>query len=145
MASDTESSATPIQPGLGRRLAAICYDALLLAAVLFVATAVLLPFTGGEAIGADHGWYTAYLVTVSFGYFGWFWTHGGETLGMRSWRLRLVGAGTDGASWQQSLVRFLGACLSGIAFGGGFFWMLVDPKRLMWHDRISGTRIVDVS
>ncbi len=145
MASDTESSATPIQPGLGRRLAAIGYDALLLAAVLFVATAALLPFTGGEAVRADHGWYSAYLAAVSFGYFGWFWTHGGETLGMRSWRLRLVGAGTNGASWRQSLVRFLGACLSGIAFGAGFFWMLVDPKRLMWHDRISGTRIVDVS
>ena len=145
MASDTESSATPIQPGLRRRLAAIGYDALLLAAVLIVATAALLPFTGGEAIRPGDVWYTAYLIAVSFGYFGWFWTHGGETLGMRSWRLRLVGAGSNGATWQQALVRFLGACLSWIAFGAGFFWILVDSKRLTWHDRISGTRIVDVS
>ena len=145
MASGPDVSAKSTPPGLARRLAAIAYDTLLLTAVLFVATAALLPFSGGEAVRPDHGWYTAYLVAVSFGYFGWFWTHGGETLGMRSWRLRLVGTGTNGASWRQALVRFLGACFSWIAFGAGFFWMLVDPERLTWHDRISGTRIVDVS
>ncbi len=145
MASDTELSDTPMPPGLGRRLAAIAYDTLLLAAVLFVATAALLPFSGGEAIRPDHVLYTAYLVAVSFAYFGWFWTHGGQTLGMRSWHLRLAGAGENGASWRQALVRFVGACFSWIAFGVGFLWMLVDPKRLTWHDRISGTRIVDVS
>jgi len=145
MASDSDVSAKPTPPGLARRLGAIGYDALLLAAVLFVATAALMPFTGGEAIHPDGVWYTVYLVAVSFGYFGWFWTHGGQTLGMRSWRLRLVGAGENGASWRQALVRFVGACFSWLAFGAGFVWLLVDTDRLTWHDRVSGTRIVDVS
>jgi uncharacterized RDD family membrane protein YckC len=145
MAIEPELSAEPMPPGLGRRLAAIAYDALLLVAVLFVATAALLPFTGGEALRPNDVWYTAYLVAVSFGYFGWFWTHGGQTLGMRSWRLRLVGSGKNGASWRQALVRFAGACVSWIAFGAGFLWMLVDRKRLTWHDRVSGTRIVDMT
>ncbi len=145
MVNDAELSAEPIPVGLGRRFAAIGYDALLLAAVLFVGTAVLLLFTSGEAIRAGDVWYTAYLVALSFGYFGWFWTHGGQTLGMRSWRLRLVGAGQDGASWRQALVRFVSACFSWLAFGAGFVWLLVDPDRLTWHDRVSRTRIVDVS
>ena len=132
-------------PGLGRRFAAIAYDSLLLAAVLFVATAALMPFSGGEAIRPGDVWYTAYLVVLSFGYFGWFWTHGGQTLGMRSWRLRLVGAGENGVSWRQALVRFVGACFSWLAFGAGFVWLLVDTDRLTWHDRVSGTRIADVS
>ncbi len=131
--------------GLGRRFAAIGYDALLLTAVLFVGTAVWLPFTDGEAIRAGDVWYTAYLVALSFGYFGWFWTHGGQTLGMRSWRLRLVGASRNGASWRQALVRFVSACFSWLVFGAGFFWLLVDPDRLTWHDRVSRTRIVNVS
>ena len=126
-------------------MAAIAYDCLLLAAVLFVATAVLLPVTGGEAIGAGSGWYAAYLAAVCFAYFGWFWTHGGQTLGMRSWRLRLVGAGKNGATWRHALVRFLGAGFSWLAFGAGFLWLLVDPERLTWHDRISATRIVEFS
>ncbi len=132
-------------PGLGRRFAAIAYDSLLLTAVLFVATAVLLPFTGGEAIRSGSGWYSVYLVAVSFGYFGWFWTHGGQTLGMRSWRLRLVGNRRNDATWQQALLRFVSAGFSWAAFGAGFFWLLVDPERLTWHDRISATRLVDVS
>lgn len=145
MTSDTGLSATPTRPGLARRSAAMGYDALLLVAVLFVATAVLMPFTGGEAIHPNDVWYTVYLVVVSFGYFGWFWTHGGQTLGMRSWRLRLVGVGENGASWRQALVRFVGACFSWLAFGAGFVWLLVDTDRLTWHDRVSKTRIVDVS
>ena len=145
MASDPEVSAKPTPPGLGRRFAAIAYDSLLLAAVLFVATAALMPFSGGEAIRPGDVWYTAYLVVLSFGYFGWFWTHGGQTLGMRSWRLRLVGAGENGVSWRQALVRFVGACFSWLAFGAGFVWLLVDTDRLTWHDRVSGTRIADVS
>jgi uncharacterized RDD family membrane protein YckC len=132
-------------PGLLRRLAAITYDTLLLTAVLFAATAVLLPVTEGEAIRPGSGWFSAYLVAVSFVYFGWFWTHGGQTLGMRSWRLRLVGAGKNGATWPQALARFVAAGFSWLAFGAGFLWLLVDPARLTWHDRISATRIVDVS
>ena len=145
MVSDCERPAKPISPGLARRLAAIAYDTLLLTAVLFVATAVLLPVTGGEAIRPGSGWYPAYLVAVSFGYFGWFWTHGGQTLGMRSWRLRLVSAGGNGSNWLQALVRFVAAGFSWLTFGAGFFWLLVDPERLTWHDRISATRLVDVS
>ena len=145
MASDTQLSAAPMPPGLARRLAAIAYDSLLLTAVLLVATAVLLPFTGGEAIRPGSGWYAAYLLIVSFAYFGWFWTHGGQTLGMRSWRLRLVGDGRNGATWGQALVRFAAAAVSWLVFGVGFLWMLVDSERLTWHDRISATRLVGLS
>ena len=145
MARDSELAATPTPPGLWRRLAAIGYDALLLVAVLFAATAVLLPFTGGEAINPNQISYTAYLVIVSFGYFGWFWTHGGQTLGMRSWHLRLVAAGEKSATWRQALMRFAAAGLSWLACGLGFFWLLLDPDQLTWHDRLSGTTIVDDS
>jgi uncharacterized RDD family membrane protein YckC len=145
MASELEHGAEPIPPGLWRRFGAMVYDGLLLVAVMFAATAVLLLFTGGEAIRPGHGLYAGYLIVVSFGYFGWFWTHGGQTLGMRTWNLRLVGAGDTGASWQQALVRFAGACLSWLAFGAGFLWLLVDREHLTWHDRLSKTRIVDDS
>ncbi len=145
MASNSEPCAKAMGPGLARRLAAIGYDSFLLAAILMVANAALLPVTGGEAVRAGSSWYSAYLLVVSFVYFGWFWTHGGQTLGMRSWHLRLTGAGRNGATWRQALVRFVAAAASWLALGVGFLWMLVDPERLSWHDRISATRIVDSS
>ncbi len=144
MASEAEISAKSA-PGLGRRLAAISYDAFLLVAVLFAATALLLPFTGGEAIRPNDVLYSGYLVVISFGYFGWFWTHGGQTLGMRTWNIRLVGTDGRGVTWIQALMRFAGACISWLAFGAGFVWLLVDRDRLTWHDRLSATTIVDAS
>jgi uncharacterized RDD family membrane protein YckC len=106
---------------------------------------VLLPFTAGEAIRPGQVWYVVFLMAVAFLYFGWFWAHGGQTLGMRSWRLRLVTADGSRVPWGQALVRFLGACVSWLALGAGFLWALVDPDRLTWHDRLSGTVIVDAS
>lgn len=121
------------------------YDGVLLVAVWIAATAVLLPFTAGEAIRPGQAWYTLYLVVVAFGYFGWFWTRGGQTLGMRTWNLRLAAADNGGVDWQRAAGRFAGACLSWLALGAGYLWMLVDGDRLTWHDRLSGTRIVDSS
>jgi uncharacterized RDD family membrane protein YckC len=123
------------------------YDALLLAALLMLATAALLPFTHGEAIGADSpSWarhaYRAVLTAVVVGYFGYFWTRGGQTLGMLAWHIRVTRA--DGASlrWRDVITRLAAALLSWAALGMGYLWMLVDRERLTWHDRLTGTRVV---
>ena len=79
----------PRPASLSRRLAALFYDSLLLLAVYFIATAILLPLTGGEAIEANNPLLTSYLLFISFFFYAWFWVHGGQTLGMRSWRLQL--------------------------------------------------------
>lgn len=124
-----------------RHLAAIVYDALLLLAVLFFATLALLPLNGGRAIEPANGLYSTYLVAVSYAYFAWFWTHGGQTLGMRAWRLRLLANRGTSITWTSSLVRFIGALLSWLAFGAGFLWSLFDPQRLTWHDHLSQTAL----
>ena len=144
LSSTTAQSNSRSPPGLWRRLVAITYDTLLLVAVLFVATAIVLPFTGGEAIRPHHPLYTAYLWLVAFAYFGWCWTHGGQTLGMRTWHIRVVTADGGAAGWHQALLRFLGALLAWVPLGAGYLWVLVDRERLAWHDRISGTKLIKV-
>jgi len=96
--------------GLPRRLGAIFYDALLLLATLFFATAILLPLTGGKAVaspGEFNPWYTSYLFCICFLFFGWFWTHGGQTLGMRAWKIRVQRLDGGAITWGQALTRFL--------------------------------------
>lgn len=129
--------------GLTRRLLAILYDSLLLLAVLYFATAILLPFTGGEAIAPRTPWYSAYLLLVSFLYFGGFWTHGGQTLGMRAWRVRLAPLEGEVVSWSQALARFLASLASWAPLGLGFVWALFDRKRMTWHDHLSRSILVD--
>lgn len=136
-------------PGLARRAMALLYDGLLLLALWFGVSALVMAISAGLLAEPDrplwlHAIHQLSLVLVTVAFFGGFWTHGGQTLGMRAWRLRLVSsAGHGGAvNWKQTVVRLASACLSVSAFGLGFFWVWIDPKRRTWHDRLSGTRLI---
>ena len=151
--------------GLLRRLAALLYDALLVIAVLFIA-ALPLPLVE-EPVRAL--WWARtleqlYLLTAWFLFFGWFWTHGGQTVGMKAWRMELMRLNGDKPSWRDALLRFvvssgcfcllltlfglgvlsgkIALVLAGMIFGFSFLWILIDRKGYAWHDRLSRTRLV---
>ena len=129
-------------PGFLRRLAAQVYDLFLLIALLFLATALLLPFTAGEAISAQQTLiYRIYLAVISFLFYGWFWTHGGQTLGLRAWKIKVLTFDQKPISWIQALLRFASALVSWSFFGLGFLWILVDKNRRSWHDHLSKTAL----
>lgn len=72
------------------------------------------------------------------------WRHGGQTLGMRPWRLRLRSDDGTAPNWSTLWLRYAVGTAS-LAFGGlGFWWALFDKQKLTWHDRASGTRLVQV-
>jgi uncharacterized RDD family membrane protein YckC len=125
-------------PGFLRRLAAQIYDFLLLIALLFLATALLLPFTSGEAVSNQQTLiYRIYLTVISFLFYGWFWTHGGQTLGLRAWKIKVLTFDQKPISWKQALLRFVTAFVSWGFFGLGFLWILFDKNRRGWHDHLS--------
>ena len=129
-------------PSFWRRLAAQTYDFLLLIALLFLATALLLPFTAGMAVTDQHTLiYRIYLVVVSFFFYGWFWTHGGQTLGLRAWKLTVLTQDKKTLDWTQALVRFVTASVSLGFFGLGYLWILIDKDRRGWHDHLSKTAV----
>ena len=142
MAEKSLHSSTAALPvvGLLRRLAAIVYDCLLLFGVLFVAAAIVVAFNRGETV--HHPLFSAYLLAVGYLFFGWFWTHGGQTLGMRAWKFRVQRLQGGPISWGQALRRFLLAIVSWSVFGLGFLWMLVDKDKMTLHDRFSRTVLV---
>jgi uncharacterized RDD family membrane protein YckC len=132
----------PSAPGFFRRLAAQLYDIFLLVAVLFVATSLLLPFTTGEAVSAQQLIiYRVYLVIISFFFYGWFWTHGGQTLGLRAWKIKVQTLDQKPVNWTQALLRFTTAIASWGFFGLGFLSILVDKNRRGWHDHLSKTAL----
>jgi uncharacterized RDD family membrane protein YckC len=126
-------------PALLRRVAAMLYDSLLLAAVLFLATLCLLPFVPGGVVEPGNIPYMLYLLLAAWLYFVWPWTHGGQTLGMRAWRLRLCRRDGSDVSLADATWRFAWACLSWLPCGAGYLWAAFDPDRLALHDRLSGT------
>ena len=137
------AQADSLEPaGLLRRLAALVYDALLLAALLFVFTFALIAVRGGRAIPPGTAWYEASLLVVVAIFFCGFWTHGGQTAGMRAWQIRLVSAAGGPVALRAALVRFGAAFLAALPLGLGFLASLWDPERRCWHDRWSKTRVV---
>jgi uncharacterized RDD family membrane protein YckC len=132
---------------LWRRLAAMIYDALLLVALWMTTVALLMMLTGGRLAAPDrpvalHLMEQLALVAVTWGFFAWFWIHGGQTLGMRAWRLRLVDKAGGPVSLATASRRLLAATLSLAACGLGYFWALIDREHCTWHDRLTGTRVV---
>jgi uncharacterized RDD family membrane protein YckC len=142
-----EAGQAPVPAGLLRRLAALVYDTLLLAAIFMIATALFLPLTGGEAITAGghpalEMIYRLVLIGLVALFYGAFWTRRGQTLGMTSWRLRIEREDGGLLTWRDSLKRLAAAVLSLVPCGLGFLWILFDPQRRAWHDRLSRTRVV---
>lgn len=130
-------------PALGRRLASAVYEVLLLLALVFIATFPFLAFIGDST----HGWkrhaLQAWVVVVWGAYFVWFWTRGGQTLPMKTWRIRVVRFDGAPLGVGRALHRYVLALLGFAAAGLGFAWALVDRDRQFLHDRLAGTALVD--
>ncbi|MEM7284126.1 MAG: RDD family protein [Pseudomonadota bacterium] len=127
-----------------RRVAAIVYDALLLVPLLMLTTLAVLALNKGQAIAPEALWFRLILLGISSSFFAWFWSHGGQTLGMRAWRLKLVSKKDGPVGIGQCYARFGFALISALVLGLGFLWSLFDKQRMTWHDHWSGTRIMQL-
>lgn len=130
---------------LWRRLAAALYDGLIVLALWFIGTALVMPLSHA-AVSPDHPFaellYRLYILAIGYAFFAGFWMRDGQTLGMLAWRVKLVQSGNSrSVTWKQALIRYLAALLSWAALGAGFWWSLFDAEHKTWHDRLSGTEL----
>ncbi|HEY4582208.1 MAG TPA: RDD family protein [Lysobacter sp.] len=143
------ASNLPARPHVGWRLLALFYDLWPVAALWMLVSAA---FTVGY-YAAGHAarenippfsplwwllWLSCWLVAGLYAVASW--RRGGQTLGMRPWRLRVVGRGGV-PGWRALAVRYVVGTASLLLGGLGFWWAWIDRDRLTWHDRASGTRV----
>jgi uncharacterized RDD family membrane protein YckC len=157
---------SPVTPALRRRLAAFTYEGVLLFGLVMAVGALYSVSTGQKhALYGRHGMMAAQFLALA-SYFLWFWTHGGQTLAMKTWHLRLLSQQGGPVSLRQALGRFLlswlwfmppwvAAWLAGwhqskLLYGGMAVWMLIyamltrlTTGQQFLHDVICGTRLVD--
>lgn len=120
-----------------RRVAAFLYDCLLLIAIFFVVTSIALTVTNGEAI--QHYSYKLLLLVVAWIFFAWFWINGGQTLGMRAWRIKLVNNTHEKIDLQATLTRFVTGLFT---FGFTLLFALLRKDKRCLHDLLSRTHVV---
>jgi uncharacterized RDD family membrane protein YckC len=161
-----EASAAPAPaPGLRRRLAAFVYEGVLLFGVLMLAAlAYGLATQQRHALVGMHG-LQLFLFLVLGLYFTWFWSHGGQTVAMKTWHVRLLSK--DGQpvgmarawlryvlSWMWFLPALAGIYAGGLGSGGAISLALLagvllyalvsrfNRRRQFLHDLISRTELV---
>jgi uncharacterized RDD family membrane protein YckC len=119
----------------GSRLGASFIDGV----ILFVVFLVVGIVTGGKL---------APLVWLGgIGYYAYFeGSPSGQTVGKRATSIRVISSLDGGPiGFGRGLLRYLGKVISGLAFGLGYRWMLWDPQRQTWQDKIANTFVVPVS
>lgn len=123
------------------------YEGLVLIALLFVSAWLYVWIFGDATEGIKRLMMQLYLWAVVGAYFIYSWMKQGQTLPMRSWKLRLLDSTTSDKplTWQRGLIRYPLASLSFIIFGLGFLWALFDRDNQFLHDRLLKTKIIDVS
>lgn len=118
------------------------YELLLVIAVVFIASFLFIRISGDSQTGWKQLAFQIYLLGIVFLYFSIFWLRSGQTLAMKTWRIKLVDRSGALISLPRAALRFVLALL-GIALGGvSIFWALFDPDRQFLHDRLAKTRLI---
>lgn len=156
---------SPPAAGLMRRMACFVYEGVLLFGVLMIAGLIYGGLTDQRnAMSGRHG-LQAFLFVVLGVYFAWFWSHGGQTVAMKAWRIRLLRADGTPVSLARATARYLlswawfvpallalwlggatgvGPIFAALAVGVAIYALLarLHPQRQFWHDIACGTRLV---
>ena len=129
------------KPKLGRRLAAILYDLILIAALIFLFLLPWVNIVGNGKLITKIGMLVI-IFSLPICFYLFFWNKEGKTLGMMAWRIQLKSSNNNQLALIQLLIRYFGAWISLLCFGLGYLWMLVDKDQMTWHDRLSKTELI---
>lgn len=136
------TSITVKNAGVAVRLAALLYDALLVLGLWFIIGIIFVAINAGEHADPHNPFLPSALFIATLWFNTHFWRRGGQTLGMRAWRLRLLNRNKGPLTLTQCMLRFLVAIASLGLLGIGYLWMYFDKDGLTWHDRYSETHII---
>jgi uncharacterized RDD family membrane protein YckC len=142
--SESASRPLSVPAHAGWRLLALTYDLLPVIAILFVISGLFLWLNGGSTIEASPAlqWLDSLATWLVVGaYFVVSWRRGGQTIGMRPWRLRVVSGSGKPARTHALWLRYLVATAT---LGLGLLWALFDSERRALYDIVAGTLFVRI-
>ena len=123
------------------RLISLVYEAMLLFGILFVCSYVFLSVAREALSGWHRVLFQFYLLCVCGAYFVFCWARTGQTLALKTWRMRVTREDGQPLTITRALWRYL-LCIPGMLSGTSLLWAVFDKERQFLHDRLAHTRIV---
>ena len=138
----TTASLKKITPSFIKYLLAIIYDLFLLLGVLLFLTVIFSFFNHGEPPKSSNIFYRlSLLITIIF-FYHYSWHKSGQTLGMKSWKLKLISQNNKPITLKQSIIRIILGITNIFLLGLGFFWKYTNSSRLTLMDYFSKTQLI---
>ncbi len=131
------------QSKLWKHLAALIYDIFPILALFLITSLVLVLLRQGEEVQPRTLWLQLVLLAEVFLYFTYSWKIGGQTLGMRAWKISIQNH--QQMNWTQVSLRFFAGLLSTLLMGAGLWTRKFNPKQTTWMDMACGQVITDLS
>ena len=131
--------------GFLKRILALIYDSLLIAAIIIVASLLLVFINGEYAKPGTLLSFIQFLISILAGplFYSYFWlTNDGQTTGMQAWKIKLVSSNESKLNMKQAYLRCLISVISFLFIGIGYFWILFNKNNLSWSDMATKTRII---
>ena len=133
--------------GFLKRVLALIYDSLLIAAIIIVASLLLVFINGEYPKPGTLLSVIQFLISILVGplFYSYFWlTNDGQTTGMQAWKIKLVSSNESKLNMKQTYLRCLISVISFLFIGIGYFWILFNKNNLSWSDIATKTRVIKI-
>lgn len=137
---------TTSSASLLRILGSVFYDWLIVLSLLMIGGFFIVPLysvlSGNESFMAGSPFFRLYVLAIITLYFGYFWMRSGQTVGMKAWRIKLIGVENPKITAKQVIIRLIVAMPAyGFALLG-LFWRFIDPHQRSWLDLTSNSCLI---
>jgi len=135
-----------MQPaGFLKRILALVYDSLLIAAIVLVLSLLLVFINGGYPESGSFLSFIQFFILVVTGpiFYSYFWiVNKGQTTGMQAWKIKLVTMDETELNIKKTMLRCLISTISFAFIGLGYLWILYDKENLSWSDILTKTKVI---
>lgn len=128
-----------------KHFAAFFYDLFPVLGILLLTNLMFLFFRNGVEIPAHTLWFQLIIFFEIFFYYAYSWKAGGQTLGMRAWKIKIQQLDKKQINYYSASIRFFVGLLSTALAGIGLFWKLVDRDKKSWMDKASQSETINTN
>lgn len=125
--------------------ASLIYELLVLIVLAFFSVSIFYELLGDATAGYKRELLQLFIWLLIGAYFVRSWVVRGQTLAMRSWKLKLVDEEAHNISLKKAVLRYILSSLNLAFFGLGFLYCFFDGQRRFLHDKLLKLNVVDVS